>query len=227
VLQSHGLPVAWHGIAISTVKSEATDFNCRQPAQSVNVSVQGKPVCKVFKYLGFHHVNGAAHMTCIRQLVGASLPLPAYMAFKLYDSLAMPAMLYAGCAVWGTSMLGSRSLASDSAVLTRASTQGTSLDSLLKYAPQYEFFREAGMYPLQYSCLHRMLAFLDSVLALDDGEYAKITMLDCIVDASSAGTHTWFSNHSISTLSELLTHDHGDTRPVDALHAADQWVYEC
>jgi hypothetical protein len=54
------------GMTISTaLKSEATVFNCRQPAQSVNVSVQGKPipVCKVSKYLGvwFHHINGAAH----------------------------------------------------------------------------------------------------------------------------------------------------------------------
>jgi hypothetical protein len=46
-----------------------------------------------------------------------------------------------------------------------------------------------------------MLAFLDSVLALDDGEYAKIAMLDCIVDAGSTGTNNWFSK-----LSELLTH---------------------
>jgi hypothetical protein len=41
-------------------------------------------------------------------------------------------------------------------------------------------FRKPGLYPLQYycdNCLHRMLAFLDSsVLALDDGEYAKIAM---------------------------------------------------
>jgi hypothetical protein len=58
-----------------------------------------------------------------------------------------------------------------------------------------------------------MLAFLDSVLALDDGEYAKIAMLDCIVDAGSSGTNNWFSK-----LSELLTHVHGGTLPVDALH---------
>jgi hypothetical protein len=38
-----------------------------------------------------------------------------------------------------------------------------------------------------------MLAFLDSVLALDDAEYAKIAMLDCIVDASSACTNNGFS----------------------------------
>jgi hypothetical protein len=40
-------------------------------------------------------------------------------------------------------------------------------------------FLEAGLYPLQYYCMHStMLAFLDSVLALDDdGEYdAKIAM---------------------------------------------------
>jgi hypothetical protein len=57
-------------------------------------------------------------------------------------------------------------------------------------------FCEAGLYPLQYYCLHRMLAFLDGVLALDDGEYAKIAMLDCIVDAGSTGTNNWFSKLS-------------------------------
>jgi hypothetical protein len=56
------------------------------------------------------------------------------------------------------------------------------------------------------------------LLALDDGEYAnqespKIAMLDCIVDAGSTGTNNW-----ISKLSELLTHVHGGTLHVDALH---------
>jgi hypothetical protein len=41
------------------------------------------------------------------------------------------------------------------------------------------------------------------VLALDDGAYAKVAMLDCIVDAGSTGTNNWFSK-----LSELLTHAH-------------------
>jgi hypothetical protein len=44
-----------------------------------------------------------------------------------------------------------------------------------------------------------MLALLDVVLALDDGEYAKIAIvLDCIVDAGSRGTNTvtWFSKLS-------------------------------
>jgi hypothetical protein len=58
-----------------------------------------------------------------------------------------------------------------------------------------------------------MLAFLDSVLALDDGECAKIAMLDCIMDSGSTGTNNWFSKRS-----ELLTHVHGGTLPVDALH---------
>ena len=75
-------------------------------------------------------------------------------------------------------------------------------------------FREAGLYPLQYSCLRRMLAFLDSVLALDDREYVKIAMLDCIADAHMHGVNNWFS-----MLSELLRHVHGGTLPAHALHA--------
>jgi hypothetical protein len=53
-----------------------------------------------------------------------------------------------------------------------------------------------------------MLAFLDSVLALDDGEYAKIAMLDCIVDAGSSGTNNWFSKLSETSMVArcLLTH---------------------
>jgi hypothetical protein len=74
-------------------------------------------------------------------------------------------------------------------------------------------FREAGMYPLQYTCMHRMLAFLDDVLALDDGAYAKIAMLDCIEDARNAVVSNWFSQ-----LTKLLTHVHGGT-PTDALCA--------
>ena len=74
-------------------------------------------------------------------------------------------------------------------------------------------FREAGMYPLQYTCMHRMLAFLDAVLAMDDGEYAKIAMLDCIEDARNAGVNNWYSK-----LSKLLTHVNGGTPPTDALH---------
>ena len=52
-------------MTISIVKSEVMVFNCKSPAQLVNVSVQGKrlPVSKVFKYLGvwFHFQKGAAH----------------------------------------------------------------------------------------------------------------------------------------------------------------------
>ena len=59
-----------------------------------------------------------------------------------------------------------------------------------------------------------MLAFLDGVLALDDGEYAKMAMLDCIDDARSTGVNNWYNK-----LSKLLTHVNGGTMPVDALHA--------
>ena len=72
-------------------------------------------------------------------------------------------------------------------------------------------FREAGMYPLQYTCLHRMLKFLDSVLAMDDGEYAKLAMLDCIHHAN-AGHKNWFDK-----LMQLVKHCTGGTLPAAAL----------
>jgi hypothetical protein len=58
-----------------------------------------------------------------------------------------------------------------------------------------------------------MLAFLDAVLALDDGEYAKIAMLDCIEDAQqNARVNNWYSK-----LSKLLKHVNGGTAPTEAL----------
>jgi hypothetical protein len=220
-----------HGMTISTVKSEATVFNCMQPAQSVDVSVQGKrlPVCKVFKYLGvwFHHMKGAAYnvqqaanrgkfaIACLhRKLYDLDVGSNVKLALKLYDSLVMPAMLY-GCEVWGTCMLGTGSLA-DSVVLPEK-VHRNFIKFTLKMrhnTKSWVAFREAGMYPLQHSCLHRMLAFLDRVLALNDGEYVKMAMLDCIADARSDGTINWFSK-----LSKLLTHVNGGTLPVHALHS--------
>jgi Reverse transcriptase (RNA-dependent DNA polymerase) len=218
-----------HGMTISTVKSEATVFNCKQPAQSVNVSVQGKPipVCKVFKYLGvwFHHIKGAAFnvqkaasrgkfaIACLhRKLYDLDVGSNVRLAFKLYDSLVMPAMLY-GCEVWGSCMLGSRSPAESVVLPEQVHRNFIKFNLKMRHnTKSWVAFREAGMYPLQYSCLHRMLAFLDSVLALDDGEYVKIAMLDCIRDARDVGVDNWFSK-----LSNLLTHVHGGTVPVDAL----------
>jgi hypothetical protein len=53
-------------------------------------------------------------------------------------------------------------------------------------------FREAGMFPLtrQYMCLHRMLTFLDSVMGMADGEFAKVAMMDCIAQATILGLGT-------------------------------------
>jgi len=36
--------------------------------------------------------------------------------------------------------------------------------------------------------MNRMLSFLDTVLAMDDGEFVNLAMLDCIAQAS-AGSH--------------------------------------
>ena len=216
-----------HGMTISVVKSEVVVFNCSSPA--ADVSVQGKrlPVSKVFKYLGvwFHCQKGAAHnvhkaaargkfaIACLhRKMSELDVGSNVNLSLNLYNSLVMPAMLY-GCEVWGTCALGSTAPA-DSTVLPEQVHR-----NFVKFALKmrsktkaWVAFREAGMYPLQYSCMHRMLAFLDSVLALDDGEYAKIAMLDCIADARSAGVSNWFSK-----LSKLLTHVHDGTPQADVL----------
>jgi hypothetical protein len=82
-------------MAIGTVKSEATVvFNCRQPAQSVSVSVNGKrlPACKVsLKYRGawFHHLQAAncevCHCLPAPQAVGREVGNNVDLALKLYD----------------------------------------------------------------------------------------------------------------------------------------------
>jgi Reverse transcriptase (RNA-dependent DNA polymerase) len=218
------------GMTISIVKSEVMVFNCKSPEQLVNVSVQGKqlPVSRVFKYLGvwFHFRKGAAHnvqkaaargkfaIACMhRKLYELDVGSNVNLSLNLYHSLVLPAMLY-GCEVWGTCALGCKAPA-DSGVLPEQVHR-----NFIRFALKMRHktkawvaYREAGMYPLQYTCMHRMLAFLDGVLALDDGEYAKIAMLDCIEEARSASVNNWFSK-----LSKLLAHVNGGTTPADALH---------
>jgi hypothetical protein len=60
-----------------------------------------------------------------------------------------------------------------------------------------------------------MLTLLEAVLDLDDGEYMKAAMLDCIADARIAGVDNWFI-----TLSGLVlgAHVNGGLVPADALH---------
>ena len=220
-----------HGMTISIVKSEVMVFNCKSPAQLVNVSVQGKrlPVSKVFKYLGvwFHFQKGAAHnvqkaatrgkfaIACMhRKLYELDVGSNVNLSLKLYNSLVLPAMMY-GCEVWGTCALGCRAPAESDVLPERVHRNFIKFTLKMRHRTKaWVAFREAGMYPLQYTCMHRMLAFLDGVLALDDGEYAKIAMLDCIEDARNAGVNNWFSK-----LSKLLTHVNGGTAPTDALHS--------
>jgi hypothetical protein len=73
-------------------------------------------------------------------------------------------------------------------------------------------FREAGMFPLQYTCMHRMLTFLDSVMGMADGEYTKVAMMDCIARAN-AGSRNWFSH-----LRGLLNQCAGGIVPSSAMH---------
>jgi len=67
------------------------------------------------------------------------------------------------------------------------------------------------MYPLQHMCLNRMVTFLDSVLAMDDGEYVKLAMRDCIAQAA-AGARNWFAQ-----LRALLQRCNGGELPTHAL----------
>jgi hypothetical protein len=218
-----------HGMTISIVKSEVMVFNCRAPEQLVNLSVQGQrlPVCRLFKYLGvwFHFQKGAAHnvqkaaargkfaIACMhRKLSDLDVGSNVNLTLKLYNSLVMPAMLY-GCEVWGASMLRCMTPAESTAPLEKVHRNAIKFTLKMRSRTKaWVAFREAGMYPLQYTCLHRMLAFLDAVLDLDDGEYVKIAMLDCIADAQIAGVKNWFSK-----LRKLLTHVNGGTAPTDAL----------
>jgi hypothetical protein len=218
-----------HGMTISIVKSEVMVFNCKSPEQLVNVSVQGRPlpVVRVFKYLGvwFHFSKGAAHnvhkaatrgkfaIACMhRKLYDLDVGSNVNLSLKLYNSLVLPAMLY-GCEVWGTCTLGCAKPADSDVLPEQVHRNFVKFTLRMRHKTKaWVAYREAGMYPLQYTCLHRMLAFLDGVLAMDDGAYAKIAMLDCIADAS-AGVNNWFSK-----LSKLLAHVNGGTTPTDALH---------
>ncbi len=219
------------GMTISVKKSEVVVFNAtRAAARQTSIIVQGKrlPVRDAFKYLGvwFHRTKGTAHhvqkaadrgkfaIACMnRRLAGMAVGSNVALSLTLYQSLVLPAMLY-GCEVWGPALLGTADPA------TNASPPELVHRNFVKFTLRmrsrtkaWVAFREAGMYPLQYSCFHRMLSFLDSVLEMDDGEYAKVAMLDCIHHAN-AGCMNWFGR-----LLRLAKHCAGGSMPAAAVLA--------
>ena len=169
-------------MTISTGKSEVVVFNSQwRMAQQVTTCVQGKrlPVSKAFKYLGvwFHHSKGVAHHVAKaagrgkaaiaglqRRLSELDIGNNVYLSLHLYHAIVVPSLLY-GCEAWGAALLG----CTDAAVsdLLPEQVRRNFVKFTLKMRSKtkaWVAFCEAGMYPLQHTCLNRMLTLLDSVL---------------------------------------------------------------
>jgi hypothetical protein len=229
-----------HGMTISTIKSEVVVFNCKwKDAVQVSVHVQDTrlPVSKCFKYLGvwFHHSKGTAHHVpkaagrgklaiagLSRRLSEIDVGSNVYLSLHLYQAIVVPTMLY-GCEAWGSALLGCTDAALSPALPEQAHRDFVKFTLRMRSKTKaWVAFREAGMYPLQYTCLNRMLTFLDNVLAMDDGEFAKVAMLDCIAQAA-AGARNWFSS-----VVKLLSHCNGGSLPTHALQTTGHvHVEEC
>lgn len=134
-----------------------------------------------------------------------------FLSLDLYQSLVLPSMLY-GCEVWGAALLGCNDAATSTSPPEQVHRNFVKFTLRMRSRTKaWVAYREAGMYPLQYTCLHRMLTFLDNVLAMDDAEYTKVAMLDCIAQAAT-GASNWFS-----CLTRLLAHCAGGSLPLHAL----------
>jgi hypothetical protein len=221
-----------HGMSISTIKSEVVVFNNPRAGarrhQHARVFVHGKqlPVKDAFKYLGvwFHRGKGVAHHVhkaanrgkaaiagMNRRLGDLAVGSNVYLSLDLYQSLVLPAMLY-GCEVWGPALLGCADPAASTLLPEKVHRNFVKFTLRMRSKTKaWVAFREAGMFPLQYTCLHRMLTFLDSVLGMADGEHTKVAMLDCIAQANT-GARNWFSH-----LRDLLNRCAGGTVPSSAL----------
>jgi hypothetical protein len=218
-----------HGMTISTSKSEVVVFNSQwRAAQQVVACVQGKrlPVSKAFKYLGvwFHHSTGVAHHVpraagrgkaaiagLQRRLSELDVGSNVYLSLHLYQAIVVPSLLY-GCEAWGAALLGCTDAAVSDMLPELVHRNFVKFTLKMRSKTKaWVAYREAGMYPLQHTCLNRMLTFLDSVLDMDDGELAKVAMLDCIAQAN-AGRQNWFS-----AVTKLLAHCNGGALPTNAL----------
>lgn len=232
-----------HGMSISTIKSEVVVFNNARAGtrrhQHARVFVHGKqlPVKDAFKYLGVwfhcnkgvgHHVQKAANRGKAaiagmnRRMGDLAVGSNVYLSLDLYQSLVLPAMLY-GCEVWGSALLGCADPATSTLMPEKVHRNFVKFTLRMRSKTKaWVAFREAGMFPLQYTCLHRMLTFLDSVMGMADGEFTKVAMTDCIAQAN-AGARNWFSH-----LRDLLNRCAGGTVPSSALqHDGTVNVQEC
>ena len=210
-----------HGMTIHVDKTEIVVFNTTAAVlaqMGTRWSINGVhvKVSQHFKYLGihFHFSTGAAYglqkaaqrgrfaVACLhRKLhdldVGANIALTLH----LYSSMVEPAMLY-GCEVWGQHCLQPSDPA-ESSNLDIEQVHRNFVRYVLRVSrntPAWIVYREAGLYPIQHNCLQKMLSFLRRILHLDDREYAKLAMLECIADSAVRGGRTnWYS-----TLQSLL-----------------------
>jgi hypothetical protein len=122
--------------------------------------------------------------------VGANIALTLY----LYSAIVEPSLLY-GCEVWGQQCLHLSDPA-DSSNLAVEQVHRNFLRYVLRLSRNTSAwigYRESGMYPVQHNCLRKMLSFLSRILQLDDREYAKLAMLECIADTTMRGVRmNWY-----------------------------------
>lgn len=204
-----------HGMTIHVDKTEIVVFNTTADMLTrlgTRWSIAGEhvKVSQSFKYLGihFHFSSGAKYglqkaaqrgrfaVACLhRKLhdldVGANIDLTLH----LYSATVEPAMLY-GCEVWGQYCLQLADPAGNNNLEVEQVHRNflRHVLTVQRNTPVWIVYREAGMYPVQHACLRNMLAFLRRVLQLDDREYVKLAMLDCIAAATtSTSTKNWFS----------------------------------
>jgi Reverse transcriptase (RNA-dependent DNA polymerase) len=211
-----------HGMTIHVDKTEIVVFNTTAQILSgfgATWSIDGKhvKVSQHFKYLGihFHFSTGATYglqkaaqrgrfaIACLhRKLHDLDVGANVELALHMYSSMVEPALLY-GCEVWGQNCLQ----LTDPAASNNLEVEQVHRNFLRyvlkvrKNTPAWIVYREAGMYPVQHTCLKHMLQFLNRILQLDGQEYARIAMLECIADEALGGRQNWYS-----TLQSLLSH---------------------
>jgi Reverse transcriptase (RNA-dependent DNA polymerase) len=210
-----------HGMTISIAKTEVLVFNTTRIHPRGTWHLRGAPltVTATFKYLGvwFHHLKGAGYglhkaatrgkfaVACLhRKLKDLDVGSNMALSLHLYASMTLPAMLY-GCEIWGTELMKVADPTCSQNVVEVVHRNFIKFTLRVKRNTKaWIVHRESGTYPLQYTCLHRMLMFHDRVQALDDREYVKIAMQDCIADAHR-GITNWASH-----VNKLVTHVSAD-----------------
>jgi hypothetical protein len=181
----------------SVIKSEVVIFNRLVPPHLRTVRLGGAalPVSKSFLYLGVlvDRTKGvkasvvraaargrAAIAAMLRRLHELDMGSSIRTTLSMYSAGPMQAMLY-GCEVWGQHCMS----VSDPAVSGLEAEQVhrnfvRHTLGMRHSSKAWIAFREAGMYPLQHTCLGRMLKFVENILALPTVDVCRQAMLDCI-----------------------------------------------